>query len=374
MNQCHYCDRWFRGPQSVKAHLRHCKPYLNSQDGTPRVASPSTPSQAPEGATVQSPPESHPLPTPSDIVAHLVTQMTAQFAGPDEATRLRQKRESLLTLLLSNLIDWHRSLEGVVTPEMAAAAKIAILDELHTQSIEDLSQAELTLRGEVIRNRVFAPFLRKQQEELTKQHEVKQREQLRAQQQTDTQARRIIRKTALIELGISRALQSASSRAFPARVLVVLEWEIRARLDAWLVGDEVESQVEEAIEAAITRPLLEWKARMEQFQTAERQRVLEKCLTAAVPVVEGAVPWVQEVVVKYICDMLGMPSAFPSSASEPTASSMNEPSPDRPEGPTPRRVRRRRVRPYSAPLDGQEAIAPDELAPLRSMESRTGTN
>jgi hypothetical protein len=283
--------------------------------------------------------------------------MTAQFAGPDEATRLRQKRESSLTLLLANLVDWYQPLEGVVTQPMVAAAKVALLDELRTQPIEDLSHAELTLRGEVIRNRVFAPFLREQQAKLKKQHEVKQLETLRAQQHTDTQARRTTRKTTLIELGITRALQSASSRGFPQRFFGVVEWEICARLEALLVGDETESQVNETIEAAITRPLLEWETRLERFQSAERQRVLEKCLTVALPVVEAAVPWVQEVVVKYICGTLGMPPASPSSTRETSASPTNETATESPKDPTPRPVRRCRVYPASPTRDRGEAAA-----------------
>lgn len=374
MCQCHFCARWFRGPQSVKAHLRTCSDYLKSKAAAKRATSPGTPSQSPALATAQAMPVGTPMTPPADLVADLMAQMTAKFAGPDEATRLKQKRESLLTLLLANLVDWYRPPEGVVTTEMAAAAKVAIHDELRTQPIEDLSHAELTLRGQVIRNRVFAPFLREQQVELKQQLEVQHLEKLRAQQHTDAQARRTTRKTTLIELGISRALQSASLRGFPPRVLVVLEWEIRGRLEAWLVGDETESQVDETIEAGINRPLLEWEGRVEQFQSAERQRVLEKCLTVVVPVVEAAVPWVQEVVGNYIGTMLGMPAAPPSSARETSTSSPNEAPPDRPESPTPCRVRRPRVRPSSAPMDGQEAIAPSELAPSTSTESRTGTS
>jgi hypothetical protein len=38
---------------------------------------------------------------------------------------------------------------------------------------------------------------------------------------------------------------------------VALEWEVRARLEALLVGDETETQVDETIEASIDWPLLE---------------------------------------------------------------------------------------------------------------------
>jgi hypothetical protein len=369
MVKCHFCRKKFRNSQAVRAHLKTCQEYQKSKDDDARATARHTLSQRPALATGA--PATNTSATPADLVADLMAQMTAQFAGPDEVIRLKQRRESLLALLLANLVDWYRPPEGVVTSEMAAAAKVAILDELRTQPIEDLSHAELTLRGEVIRNRVVAPFLKEQQRELKKQKEVIQREKLRAQKHSDTQARQTTRKAALIELGTGRALQLASSRDFPPRVLVVLEWEIRARLEVLLVGDETESQVDETIEAAIGLPISEWEARVEQSEIAERQRVLEKCLTIALPVVEAAVPWVQEVVVNYIWTMLGRPPSSPSSAHDPSASSMNEAAISRPEGVRTRRIQRPRVRPSSAPLDGKEAIAPGELAP--SAESRTGT-
>jgi hypothetical protein len=145
---------------------------------------------------------------------------------------------------------------------------------------------------------------------------------------------------------------------------VVLEWEVRARLEAWLVGDETESQVDETIEAAIDRPLFQWEARVEQVQSAERERVLEKCLTVALPVVEAAMPWVQKVVVSYICETLGMPPTPPSSAREPSASSTNEAAPESSESPTPRPVR-----PSSPTTERGEPAAPESV-PSTSSDTR----
>jgi hypothetical protein len=48
---------------------------------------------------------------------------------------------------------------------MAAAAKAAIWEELASLRIEELSDRELTIRGEAIRNRTFAPYLREQREQ-----------------------------------------------------------------------------------------------------------------------------------------------------------------------------------------------------------------
>jgi hypothetical protein len=154
---------------------------------------------------------------------------------------------------------------------------------------------------------------------------------------------------------------------------VVLEWEVRARLEALLVGDETESQVDETIEAAIDRPLLEWEARVEHVQSAQRERVMDHCLTAALPVVEAAVPWLKHVVVSYICETFGMQSPPASPPNEASASSTNQGAPESPDAPTPPPVRRRRVHPVSPPMDCKKAISPSESAPSTSTENRTGT-
>jgi hypothetical protein len=215
MSPCRYCDREFRGPQSVKAHLRYCPTYLKSKDDSASPTSPITPSPAPALATAHGAPVSTPLTTPADLIAHIMAQMTAQFAGPDEATRLKQKRESLLAGLCTAVVDWYCPLEGVVSPEMAVTAKVALLDELGTVAIDEMPHAELRLRGTAIRNRIFAPYLRRQQERGARQHERQQQDAQQRQQESRIRTRHATRKTALIELGISRALQSASSQGFP---------------------------------------------------------------------------------------------------------------------------------------------------------------
>jgi len=143
-------------------------------------------------------------------------------------------------------------------------------------------------------------------------------------------------------------------------------WEVRARLEVLVVGDETESQVDETIEAAISRPLLEWTKHVEQCESAERQRVLDKCLTVALPVMEAAVPWIQDVVVDYICTTLGMPPSPSSSASEADAPSTNGAASESPESPTPRPEPQRPVHPSSPPMDCGEAAASESVSSMSS--------
>ena len=279
---------------------------------------------------------------------------------------MKQKREACLAALCCSLIDGYHPPEGVVTPDMAVAAKVAILDELGAVAIDDLPLTELTLRGTAIRDRVFAPSFRRQEAQRNRQNEKQQQDELRRQQETAARTRQTTRKRTLVELGVTRCLTSAASRGLPARVLPVLEWEVRARLDAWLVGDETEQQVNETIEAAIERPLLEWSARVEQVQHAKQERLLNQCLALAAPVASAAWPWLKDTLIKHVCEQFGIQPHPQSEAhtNDEGAASETPTSPTHSEEPTPRKVRRRRVRPSGPIVNEDPMVPPREHEPL----------
>ena len=169
---------------------------------------------------------------------------------------------------------------------MATAAKAAICEELASLRIEELSETELTIRGEAIRTRTFAPYLREQREQSERQKERQRTDALQREQASEAQSRRSKRKAALIELGTTRALESAVAIGLTGRTLVLLEWHVHSRLELLIDGDESEQQVDEHIKAAIERPLLDWKIRVEHAKTIQRERTIEKCLTFALPMME----------------------------------------------------------------------------------------
>src|SRR6059058_3515972 len=77
---------------------------------------------------------------------------------------------------------------------------------------------------------------------------------------------------------------------------------------------ETAPQVEETIEAAIERPLMEWGRRMKQAQNAEWDRILDKWVAFAVPLAEAAGPWVKAIVLTKVCEIFGLkPAPQPSS-------------------------------------------------------------
>ena len=209
MASCKFCGRQFGSEQGVKAHLRSCqeylklKPLLQKQSPSRNSSISSLFHKSAASRSVQ--PLSQPL---------------GQSASreSEQAAQLKHKRDSLLTALCSRLVDWYRTAEGAITPEMAVAAKVAILDELGGLPIEELSQTELDLRAEDIRNSIFAPYLQKQQDQMERQKDRHQKETLRRQEASEAHSRRAQRKAALIELGVARALRlsrASTSRDVP---------------------------------------------------------------------------------------------------------------------------------------------------------------
>ena len=90
MSQCNFCGGEFRNSQAVRAHLKKCSNYQKSKKANATRIQPITPFPPHSRSTSQGAPAPSPVTTPADIVSNLMTQMTRQFAGPDEAARLRE--------------------------------------------------------------------------------------------------------------------------------------------------------------------------------------------------------------------------------------------------------------------------------------------
>jgi hypothetical protein len=362
MSCCHFCQRHFPNAQGVKAHLRWCPKYSKPKTGTSsriRALEPSFSNVKPRDPHLKNAPDVMSSPDP---LAGLLDQLTQQFAGPDETARVKQKREALLADLCTRLVDWYHPSEGMITPEMAAAAKVAILKELGTLAIDDMPQSELTLRATVIRNRIFAPYLGQQQEEKDRQLTRDKEELRRSEQDAVRQMRQTTRKAVLIELGVNRALKAASSQGIPHRVFPLLEWEVRGRLETLLTGHETQGQADDTIEAAIERPVWEWTTRIEQLQRSEQERFLDECLALATPIAVASWPWMKDTLIQQVCEQFGIQVAPEPGTpmNDERASDETSSAPANAEQPTRRPVRRRRVHPSASTVNPDEMADPSE--------------
>ena len=120
---------------------------------------------------------------------------------------------------------------------------------------------------------------------------------------------------------------AAAARNFTDQAVVLLEILVGARLEILLVGDKTEPQADKAIEAAIEGPLLQCEERLEEARLARRERMIDHCLTASLPVLKAALPWMQEVIVKKVCETFGQPPSPPTSDARAAAEGQRSLSP-----------------------------------------------
>jgi hypothetical protein len=93
--------------------------------------------------------------------------------------------------------------------------------------------------------------------------------------------------------------------------------------------------------------------------------MIDQCLTAALPVLESALPWMQAVVVNHVCEIFGVqPSPATSDARPATEAEggLSDPQPVTPP------IRRRREPAESAQLDHPETGSPDTVSPSAPSE------
>ena len=173
-------------------------------------------------------------PTPISLMPLTMTEAIQQFNKDVKA----QQRETLIRNVRTHVVDHYSANGHLITPSMRAEAKMLITDELRTLPLEQMPYDELLFRAEVLRNRCWAADLvtnQKRQSE-AEAHKAQRDKELIQQVQLERKTRR--RRACLIEHGVLRARERALELDLPSAALELLNVEVRARLEATVIGDE----------------------------------------------------------------------------------------------------------------------------------------
>ena len=223
------------------------------------------------------------------------------------AAQVDYAREELLQRARMQVVDgFYRLGPGDVTPDMRSAAKVAITDELQKWPIETLRWEEIVMRAEATRDRIWAPYWTRQQEERVRDADTEARRREAQLQELERLRKRTRRRAILIEQGVYQAQDAAEKGGFPPAVREVVLIEIRTRLEATLTGDETANEAREAIDAMVLPPVLEWTRRLAAQREAQRTQQWARMLSLSLPVVEAALPWVEHQVVEHVCHWLDL--------------------------------------------------------------------
>lgn len=250
MSQCGFCQRMFRSPQAVKAHLKHCARYKTDKNKNstalgrlPKAAVTSTPVQP--NPPVEAPNLTAPL---RDLVTSMCGAMTKQHAPHTP----QQQRRTILQAAKAQVIDRYGTPLGQITASLRGAAKLQIERELASLPLEELPFGEVCEIAGAIRDRLYAITFRRQAREadrLSVGAEARQKKEvatLGAMLRADRQ------KKTFIQQANHQAHAYCHEKAIIGWDHVSVLADVESRLEVFLTGDEsiLEAQ-------AIVRSVLE---------------------------------------------------------------------------------------------------------------------
>jgi hypothetical protein len=148
--RCHFCGASFRNRQAVRAHLRHCSAYQGRQAKTG-----SRQGRLPVDGLA-----------PHNGAAELRTLLEAHEKRRREeaAAARKQKRRQLIQRVKDQVVGQYRSSGYTIPAETKARALTDIERELSALALEELPEWELVQLAEGIRDQLYGPAMRAQDE------------------------------------------------------------------------------------------------------------------------------------------------------------------------------------------------------------------
>ncbi len=247
--KCHFCDKPFRNRQAVRAHLKGCAVYRQMPKATlpnvgitppQRVSKPDDAREfdleTPEPAR-QDPRQAAALRREYDrAAARLLAQQEAQAREWRELAQraARERRRALIQRVKDRAIANWSPPGYMIPPEAKAQALKAVEAELGRLPVEELPEAELMTLAEGVRDRIYQPLMRAQD------------------QAREEQARRQRRRADLTESALAhatRTLEEADGLDTWSRFRLIQK--VRRALADGITGNESERDV-----CALVDPIL----------------------------------------------------------------------------------------------------------------------
>lgn len=265
MAACSFCQRKFRSPQAVKAHLKHCKRYHTIQN-----------EQNEESGALGKQPKAETTP-----VATAPFQLGPQFATPDLFEPLRellksvsesstkpegppspqQRRRKILQAAKEQVIDHYRTSLGQVTAAMRGAAKAAIERELASIPLEELPFPEVLELAAAIRDRLYAPAFRRQAREAERQDAEKKARRRKEVEELGALIRAARRKESFIQQASHQAQAYCEEKAITGWEQLSVVGDIESRLTEFLTGDESITEAQAIVRSVLDARFAEAEAK-----------------------------------------------------------------------------------------------------------------
>lgn len=291
MYKCDFCpqDNYFPSRQSLYAHFKWCKAYL--QHKRERKAAASLRQAVPEAHPDQtkSPPTT--LPPIHDPLAPLrqalqgAGLLTPKNGGAEETPQQRIRR--LLQAAKSQAIDHYWSFTGTVTAEMRAEARLAIDRQLRNEPLDEFSSQEVRELAEGIRDRVYTSIQRRQEKETRRTQDAEDRKHAGQLENNQRQQDRLKKKHAFLTEAWRRAVVSFQTRSLSLLQRIHVLDEILTPLDAALTGEESLSEAYASIDAVLQARLTDWEAQDAAKAAKQQEEWIEFAVVVLVIIAGG---------------------------------------------------------------------------------------
>ena len=346
MAWCTYCRRRFCSEQAVKAHLKHCTRY-HADKNQKSAALGKQPKAAATPAATSTPPASIAGGSPDLAVpwGELKESMDEFSRKLNEPPSTQQRRRAILQATKAQVIDSYRTSVGQVTMAMRGAAKIAIERELATSPLEELPLEEVLELSTAIRDRIYAPEFRTQEQE-AEQHRVEQKAQQRKELEAlGTLIRAARRKNLFISQATSQALRYCEEKGVVGLECLTSLGDIKSRLTEFLTGDEAIPEAQVIVQGVLDAKFAELDAMLAAARAKADEKWREKVAglfllggVLVLPILAAAYPTQTAQVFAWLERIFGWPAT-----AEPTTHVSPKPAASPPSDPSPR-TRRRTVK------------------------------
>ncbi len=315
MRLCNFCKREFRSRNAVVAHLRFCPQYraVHRQRAlTPRVLANAPPrSGSSQGASRIHHHTPYPPHTPANPFSHLLDQLNKALQPPENAPSGKEARakehRARLQAAKAQAVDEYRPNAGTVTARIRGEAKAALERELAGLPLEELPPQEVLELAQAVRDRLYEPYLRQQQEEAVRQQEHAEKRRARAIRIMQEERQWADRKAELIEEAVHRARSECRARQLSSRDQLSVELDLRARLDRELNGGEPLPEAYALIEKVMKFRLEESDAKRAADQAKEAREWRELLMTLAVLLLAAiGLPWLIRKLKEWLTSKFGV--------------------------------------------------------------------
>ncbi len=253
--RCRFCGKSFRSSQAVRAHLRHCLAYRDRRGKAASLPGGLPIRSVPVGTTLPEADEpeagvervdqaplavqnTEPLPRNDDVTQFRGLLEAQERKRKQEAAQARaQKRRQIIQRVKDRVFGDPSSLRYTIPSETKARALTEVDLELSRHPVEELPEGELVTIAEGVRDRIYAPVTRAQDEAREEQQRSRER------------------REGLVRAGITHANQILDRAAVQSWTRFSITQRIEQALTQTITGSEAGADVEALVDKILGREL-----------------------------------------------------------------------------------------------------------------------